>query len=449
VDASIKGLVGIDITPELGLRVAEAFGSVLPKGGHVVVTRDTSKSARMIKRAIAAGLNASGINVRDLRVASPALSRFTTQKTRCVGGIHVATSQDDLQSLEIRFFDKNGLDIPPWDQKKIERLYFRGEFRRAFFEDVGDILYPPRPLEYYTVALNEAMEQVGVNGGWRNVVTDMGGGTASLVLPSVAGGWHINLIALNPVVDFEASSEFSESKSEAMTQLGRALDVFGGDLGVAFDKGAERVTLMTKSGVMLDGHTTLHLVVELWCRTRGDAEGSIAVPLTASQVVDQIAAKYGRSVIRPGRSRRALAASVLEGRAVFAGGTSGGYIFGDFFPAYDGVLSLGMITRMLAHSGMTIDQLVEELPRFHTAQFSVFCPIDRKGAVMRALIEEAAAMSPNLTEGVRVLYDDGWALVLPDSVEPVVGVWTEGANAESAAERGEFWRAAVRRAIDS
>jgi len=97
-DSGISGLVGIDITPELALKVAEAYGSLLPKGGHVVVTRDTSKAARMVKRAMVAGLNASGINVRDLRVASPALSRFTTQKTRSVGGIHVAVETGDSQS---------------------------------------------------------------------------------------------------------------------------------------------------------------------------------------------------------------------------------------------------------------------------------------------------------------------------------------------------------------
>ncbi|PKQ17270.1 MAG: mannose-1-phosphate guanyltransferase [Actinobacteria bacterium HGW-Actinobacteria-7] len=445
-DASILGLIGIDITPELGLRVAEAFGSLLPKGGHVVVTRDTSKAARMVKRAIAAGLNAAGINVRDLRVASPALSRFTTQKTRCVGGIHICSVPDDPQSLEIRFFDRNGLDITPWEQKKIERLYFRAEFRRAFFEDVGEILYPPRPLEYYTVALNEAIAQIGNDGGWRHVVTDMGGGTASLVLPSVAADWHIKLIALNPVVDFEASSAFAESQPEAVSQLKHALELFGADLGVAFDKGAERVMLMMKSGAMLDGDTALHLMVDLWCRTRGDVDGAIAVPLTASLTVETIAARYGRHVVRPGRSRRALAQAVLDRRAVFAGGATGGYIFGDFFPAYDGVLTLGMVTRMLASSGRTIDELVAELPSFHKTHLKVFCPTERKGAVMRAIIDEAATMASDLTEGVRVSYDDGWALVLPDSVDPEVGVWAEASDADSALQRAGYWRDVVTRA---
>jgi mannose-1-phosphate guanylyltransferase/phosphomannomutase len=363
--------------------------------------------------------------------------------------LHVAGCQDDPQSLEIRFFDKNGLDIPPWEQKKIERLYFRGEFRRAFFEDVGEILYPPRPLEYYTVALNEALAQLGFDGGWRNVVTDMGGGTASLVLPMVAHDWHLNLIALNPVVDFEASSAFSESETDAISQLARTLGVFGGDLGVAFDKGAERVRLMTQAGVVLDGNTALHLVVELWCRTRTEIPGAIAVPLTASSVVESIASAHGRVVIRPGKSRRALAQAVLDGRAAFAGGGTGGYIFGDFFPAYDGVLTLGMITRMVARTGHTIDELVSELPVFHLLSSDVFCPLNRKGSVMHAVIDAAADLGPDLTEGVRVRYPDGWALVLPDAVEPAVGIWAEGSTPEIARERVKFWRELVETAVEA
>lgn len=447
-DAGISGLVGIDITPELALKVAEAFGSLLPKGGHVVVTRDSSTASRMIKRAMVAGLNAAGLNVRDLRVASPAVSRFTTQKTRSVGGIHIAMTQGDPQSVSIRFFDKHGLDIAPYEQKKIERLYFRGEFRRAFFDEIGEIIYPPRPLEYYSAALREAVDEAGLGTTWGKVVADMGCGSASLVLPIVAHGWHLNIIALNPVVDTEAASVgCGEPTTRALDELRSGVDLFGADFGALFDSGAERIRLMLPGGELLDGDTALHAVVELWCRTRTDISGAIAVPLTASLAVDHIAEKYGRSVVRPGRSRRALAQSVVDGRAVFAGSTLGGFIFGDFFPAFDGVLTLGMLARMVRSLDVSLAEVVRGLPEFHKAELAVFCPADRKGAVMRAVTEASAALSADLTEGVRVLYDDGWALVLPDSSEPTVTIWAEADTADAARARAELWRSTVELAI--
>jgi len=447
-DAGIQGLVGVDITPELALKAAEAFGSLLPIGSHVVVTRDTTRAARMLKRAMMSGLNAAGIHIRDLRVASPAVARFTVQKTRCVGGIHISGSMREPQSIEIRFFDGDGLDIGPWQQKKIERLFFREEFRRAFFEEVGEILYPPRPLEYYSVAMREALTEADLGDEWRKVVVDMAGGPASFILPQTAHGWHMNLIAVNSVVDSEATSAPSEEPTaESTEELIRSVQLFGADLGVMLDWGAERVRLVTDEGVLLDGDTALHAIVELWCRTR-DVEGAIAVPLAASCAVETIAEKYGRVVVRPGRSRRALAASVLHGDAVFAGSMSGGFIFGDFYPAYDGVLATGMIARMLAKAGITLSELVSCLPAFHKAEVNVHCPTGRKGAVMRAVSEATTGLNTDLTEGVRINYADGWALILPHASEPTVTVWAEADGDREAAERAAHWLGVAQAAIE-
>ncbi len=448
-DSSVSGLIGIDITAELALKVAQAYGSLLPKGGHVVVARDTSRAARMIKRAMVAGLNASGINARDLRVASPAVSRFTTQKTRCVGGLHIAASRTDPQALDIRFFDKDGLDIAPWEQKKIERLYFRGEFRRAFFSEVGEIIYPPRPLEYYTAALHEAMADADLSPIWSKVVADMGCGAASFVLPLVAGSWNLNLVALNPVVDVESTFGCGEATDESVAELRRAVELFGADFGVSFDSGAERVRLMTSSGVVLDGERALHVMIDLWCRTRENVEGAIAVPLTASLACERLAAEYGRTIVRPGRSRRSLAQAIVDGQAAFAGGATGGFIFGDFFPAFDGVLTVGMLARMLKHLDTTLDEVASGLPAYHLHQTSVQCPADRKGAVMRAVTEASAGHDVDLTEGVRVLHEDGWVLVLPDANEPVVGVWAEGPSDDVAHARAANWAEIVVRAISN
>ncbi len=445
-DNGIAGLVGVDITPDLALKVAQAFGSTLPKGGHAIVSRDVARPSRMVKRAMVAGFNSAGINVRDLRVASSAVNRFTTRETRCVAGVHVCASPTDPQSIEIHLFDETGLDIGPGGEKKVERLYFRGEFRRAFFDEVGDIIYPPRALEYYSAGLAEAMQRQGFSDRWRKVVADMAGGSASIILPQVANGWHINLIGLNAFNDAESSVSGADETATGLDMLKHSVELFQADLGVRFDADAERVRIVTPSGRVLDGDTALHAVVELWCRT--DSTGRpIAVPLQASQVVERIAREHGRKVLRPGRSRRALASHVLSGLAGFAGSTTGGYIFADFIAAYDGVLSLGMIVRMLDAVDITLDEVVAELPPFFKRELPIFCPIERKGAVMRAVTEAAAPLKADYTEGVRVNVDGGWVLVLPHASEPLVSVYAEGVDSEGADAAAAEWKSIVVKAI--
>ncbi len=447
-DGSISGLIGVDITPEKALRAAQAFGTILPKGSHVVVSRDTSRGARMVKRAMVAGLNSTGCHTRDLRVASQAVNRFTTRDTRCVGGVHICEAPTDPQSLQIHLYDASGLDVAPGTEKKIERLYFREEFRRAFFNDVGDIIYPPRALEYYTAGLVDARHDKSFSERWRKIVVDFDGGVASIVMPHVMSGWHINMLALNPFIDAETTRVPFSPEDTSYEDLGHALTLFAADLGIRFERSGERIDLVTPAGRILEGNTALHAVLRLWCST--DKTGlPAAVPLGASSVCEQIAASTGHQIVRPGSTRRSLAALACEGEVGFAGSMRGGFIFPDFLASYDGVVAALMITRMLDLVGEDLDEVVDGLPACHKKVTHIFCPVDRKGAVMRTVTEAAVGLEPNLTEGVRVTSDDGWALVLPHSSEPLVSVSAEGTSKESTERLMAYWTALVEDSVDA
>lgn len=442
----IAGLTNIDITPNLALKTAQAFGSILPSKAHVVVSRDSSRGARMVKRAIAAGLNSTGINVRDLRVASPAITRFTTRDTRCQGGVHICASSKDPQILEVHFYDKAGIDLAPWIEKKVERLYFRGEFRRAFFEEVGEIIYPPRALEYYTAGLMEALDDDALVHRRPTIVIDMGMSPASFVLPQVAGRWDIEMIALRPFVDSE-QTRASGATPEGMTeQMVRSIGAFQADFGLSIDATAERIALITGSGRVLDPDTTLHVMAYLWSHT--DSSGlCMAVPLTASRVIELIAQETGHCVVRAGTSRRSLSAAALRDDVGIAGSQTGGFVFPEFLAAYDAVMSLAMLLRMLDKLEMTLDEVVDSLPPFHLRRRRVFCPFNRKGAVMRQMAEIGLHREVEMTEGVRVAHDDGWALVLPHESEALVEVFSEGGTSARADEIADRYVALVEQAI--
>ncbi|MCB0963204.1 MAG: NTP transferase domain-containing protein, partial [Acidimicrobiales bacterium] len=121
----VSGLANVDISPELAARVAMAFATTLKKDATVITSRDSSRSARMLKRAFMAGLNASGINVLDLEVATVPVTRFLTRQPSASAGVTIRLVEGDPQSVMIRFFDRAGIDITENTQRKIERLFGR------------------------------------------------------------------------------------------------------------------------------------------------------------------------------------------------------------------------------------------------------------------------------------------------------------------------------------
>ena len=56
----IRGLVNVDLTPETALRLGMALGTALKRGARVVTSREADTSARLLRRAVVVGMNASG-----------------------------------------------------------------------------------------------------------------------------------------------------------------------------------------------------------------------------------------------------------------------------------------------------------------------------------------------------------------------------------------------------
>ena len=88
----------------------------------VTVNRDSHYTPRMIKRAIIAGLPSAGINVLDMRSVPIPVARYYTRQRGAAGGVHVRLSPFDARVVDIKFFDKRGLDLDKATERKIERL---------------------------------------------------------------------------------------------------------------------------------------------------------------------------------------------------------------------------------------------------------------------------------------------------------------------------------------
>ena len=234
----VSGLANVDITPEFAVRVAMAYGGMLKKGSTVVTSRDSSRSARMLKRAMMAGLNGVGVNVEDLEVATVPVTRFIMRRPAARGGLTVRLANDDPQSVVIRFFDEDGLDITEETQRKIERLFAREDFRRVFPGEIGDIGFPPRALEHYTTALESTVDVVAIRNAAFKVVIDYTYGSTSFVMPNVLAKLGLEVLAVNPFVS--TAGVLRADIDEHARQVGDLVRTSGSQLGGVIDPDGER-----------------------------------------------------------------------------------------------------------------------------------------------------------------------------------------------------------------
>ena len=439
----VAGLANVDITPELATRVAMAFGATLKKGATVTTSRDSSRSARMLKRSVMAGLNAAGINVDDLEVAPVPVTRFQVRSQHSQAGISVRLVSGDPSSVVIRFFDELGVDISETAARKIERNYFREDFRRVFPGDIGDIDFPPRTLEYYTAALTQEIDTAIIRGHGFKAVVDYAYGSTAFVMPNVLSKLGTDVLAVNPYASTPGASSFDRTTAAAgVADLVRSS---GAHLGAVIDPDGEHITLIDDEGHVLTDTEALLAFVEL---VTSSTEGGcrVAVPVIATEKVAQVAEQHGASVVWTKVATSALMQSALDDDVALAASVDGGFIVPNFLPAFDAIATFAKLLELLARTGTQLSKVVAALPRTHIVHETVETPWEQKGTVMRTLMEQADGELV-LVDGVKIRYDDGWVLVLPDPEEPVTHVWAEAGSDGDARRRAHDHMGRIRRLL--
>ena len=446
----VAGLANVDISPELAVRLAMAYGTTMKKGSTVVASRDTSRAARVLKRAMMVGLNAAGVDVADLEVATIPVTRFGVRIEGGAGGFTVRLAPDDPQSVVIRFFDDLGIDISETAQKRIERLFYREDYRRSLAGEIGDLRFPVRTAEFYTEDLMNHVDVDAVRSARFKVVLDYAYGAASFVMPNVLSKLGAEVLSVNPYASTRQSLSFDRWESAAkVSELVRAS---GAHLGAVIDSDGEHITFVDDNGHILSDDQGLMALLRLVLSDadrRGSSPPTVVLPVSVGRAVEGMCDEAGATLLWAKLSTPHLMELASSPGVKFAASQEGGYIFPSFLPAYDAVATLVSTLALMASSARRMSQVVASLPTVRVAHEAVVTPWDKKGLVMRMVMEWAKDRDITLVDGVKVLHSDGWALIFPDTEEPLTHVWAEASTDPDARARAQEYARRIRNLLRS
>jgi len=438
----VSGLINVEITPELCVRLASAYATTLKKGAVVTTSRDVSRAARALKRAVHSALNASAINVVDLEAQPLPVARFETARGECSGGIALRTTPGNLQSIDIVFLDEAGADVSQADRGKIERVFSRQEYRRAFPGEIAELIYPARVRESYAHELLRCIDLTGVSEAGMKVVVDCAGGTVSLILPVLLGRIGVEVLTLNNRLD-----EASPTQSLAQTRAGlqRLADLVASsraDFGVRFDPVGERIMLVDEKGGMISDDRALLVVLDLIASER--RTGRVALPVTTTRVAEQVSAFHHVQVDWTTTSPHGLAEATAADDVILAADGRGGFVVPEFTRTVDGIATFARLLGLVARARLTLSQIDARIPVAHLLKRSLPTPWAAKGSVMRMVAEAAGEREVDTTDGIRVIEPDrGWILALPDPADAVTHLWAEGTDDDAAQALLDEWAAVV------
>ncbi len=407
----IRGVVNVDITPLFCTLLGSVAGRVFEEG-EVGISTDDSSSGAMLRDAVMAGLTGAGCSVKDFGEQPLPITRRAAMFYNLKGAVSIfvrSVSGEDV--AEISIIGKKGLDLDNNMQQRLEELF-----------EKGDVVYPEaksiKECEYvFEYKLHYLKSIVDYKKEKR---------TGMKVLLSCPATWGRRLIA-SAMADFSCTVSIYEGdceNGEGQRAFAEAVKGGGFDIGFMTDCKCERLYIAFSGGIISeDMYEALYSLIIM----KKYPEAKIYLPCEGSSAPDTMAEKYGCTVVR-------TKSAPFEMMRHMTGNER--YLTEQFIFRFDAVGAVILTMDYLTGKGLKIEDLKGEVPPVAIKRAVVDMPGGHFTDIMDRIYEMPSSFEE--AEGVKITFDKGWVLVIPDMEKEVFNVVSEGANMEIAGELCDF-----------
>lgn len=419
----IRGLAGRDLTDVAARKIGLAVGLKLA-GQKVVVGGDIRLSTPALQAIIIEALVESGCHVIDIgTVSTPAFS-YALQKTAAAGGVMVTASHNPAPYNGFKLV-LGPEPVSEADIADIARLVAAG----ARTAGHGSLTRLPVAADYLAFTAAQAGK------GSLKIVLDAGSGAQSRFAPALFRSRGYDIIELNcrPDGSFPHRPP-NPALAENLAALGAEVRRTGAALGAAFDGDGDRVGFVDETGRPLDNDDIIVLLARHYL---AQGPGAVVYDAKCSMVVAEEIAKAGGRAVMARAGHTFSKQAFRRENALFAGEISGHFFFREL--GYDdGAFAALKVAEIVAARG-PLSALADSVPNYLlTPDIRIPYPHPDKEAVIAAAAAVLAPYRPNLIDGVRIEFADGWGMIRASVTEPLFTFRFEAKTAARLAEIGEI-----------
>ena len=416
----IRGTVGQSpMTVGFALQLASAAAQVIvPKGGTVLIGKDTRVSGYMFESALEAGFVASGINVLLTGpLPTPGIS-FLTRKLGADFGVVISASHNPYYDNGIKFFDRNGDKFSDRLEESIEDYLVKGQ---------GPITKPSislgqakhissARLDYQEFCKGTIPE--GVNFKGMRVVIDASHGAGYKVVPRVLADLGAEVIPIGCSPNGQNINQGCGSSHPDLLMV--TVKGVQADIGIALDGDADRVLMVDEDGSLVDGDK---IIYALACdrlrlgKLSGPVVGTVMTNIGLELALRNLGVDFQRAKV----GDRNVLAMLKKSGGIIGGEASGHIICLDKATTGDGLVSTLQMLEIMKRTGKSLKDLVSGMNLYPQMILNVKAPVDIDLAAYPVIAKAISDAETKLAERGRVV-------LRSSGTESLVRVMVEGEN---------------------
>ena len=414
----ITGTFNVKITPEFASKIGSAVGAYLGKNSKVVISRDVTKASCLIKHAFTSGLLSMGVDVFDMDIETVPINRYCTKFLNADMGIYIqVTYLTGLQNIQILFFNRNGFQIPVCEEKRIENIFFRGDYPRKDVFEAGEVIHPSHHIgSYISNMVNYVNRDTIRKGNWK-IILDCLNGTASYIFPELLDSMSIQTTVLR--------GQIKETLNEYDIMTGTIKSIYNvvnmskmnREIGVIIGPHGTNITIIDEMGNVCTADDISAILILYYLKY--SYSKTISLPVNTSNVISRLIEDNGGSV-KWTTTRLRIPDDSID---IFFGGKSRHPFLEQ---KIDPMITFLRVLEYLTLEQKELYEVREVLPRTNLLNTTIQCTLEEKAAIMAMLSMEADKNDVELIDGIKIIKKNSWILLLPDSSQPLIHIYAEG-----------------------
>ena len=442
----IRGIYPTQINEEVAYTVGKSYGSYIQenlKRKICGVGRDNRLSSPSLAKELIKGIIDSGCNVIDFGLVTTPMYYYACLKTNVIIGVMVTASHNPKDDNGFKFsFDHLG-------NARGEQVYDFRDYTLAgkFLTGKGEITEFD-PVNYYESFIKENIDM-----GERKlkVVVDCGNGTTSLFAEDIYSMFpNLDITMICDKSDATFPNHHPDPSVIENTQMlkDKVLEI-SADIGIAFDGDGDRVGFIDEKG----NYVHIDKAMIAYIRSINDKVSfkKYLFDVKCGKALEDEIIKLGATpvVCRTGNSY--TRAEVNKNKYPFGGEYSGHLYFTDKWPGIDSGMYNGLrMLEILSNTDKSFSELFDGINIYYNTP-EIKIPVDDniKFEIVKKVIDYAKVHEYNYLDidGIKVKFDDGWALVRASNTGPNITVRFEANSEQRLNEIKEEFEEVIDKAI--
>ena len=437
----VRGVANAELTCELAMRLGQA--AVRFMGSPIVVGRDTRLSGDMLQAALVAGIASAGGDALIAGIVPTPAVALLVREMRA-GGIVISASHNPPEYNGIKCFDAQGFKLPDAVEDDIQAFVEAGGLDALGGDalpvgaGVGVAIELEDAAETYIRHAVDSVASQGIDFSGLHVALDCGHGASSLTSAEALRRLGAEVTVVHD--DFDGMDINVGCGSTCLDPLREVMAASGADVGIAHDGDADRVMLLSKDGVEIDGDI-VEAVIARDMKMRGCLpHDTVVSTVMANLGFVRAMEDLGIAVKQTKVGDRYVLEEMLAGGFALGGEQSGHMILLDYNSTGDGLMTACQFLCAVRRSGCAVEDAIAIMKRF--PQTLVNVRVRDKHA-----LEGCAPVRDAVAAAEARMGSDGRVLVRTSGTEPVVRVMVEASRAEIARSCAESIAAVVEREL--